>query len=88
MSAEETLYSNVERPKLVPDKTTLRKHLIEVGRRIQIDAENGFVPDPHICMGITITAKISSLDSVTTIKYEIEEYADPRVNGREERDDA
>lgn len=86
MSAEETLYSNVERPKLVPDKTTLRKHLIEVGRRIQIDAENGFVPDPHICMGITITAKISSLDSVTTIKYEIEECADHRMSKVEDEE--
>ena len=86
MSAEETLYSNVERPKLVPDKTTLRKHLIEVGRKIQIDAENGFVPDPQFCMGITITAKISPLDSVTTIKYEIEEYAEPRMSKVEDEE--
>lgn len=86
MSAEETLYSNVERPKLVPDKTTLRKHLIEVGRRIQIDAENGFVPDPRNCFGITITATISPLDSVTTIKYEIEEYADPRMSKVEDEE--
>lgn len=80
--------SEVVRPKYIPDKTTLRKHLIEVGRRIQIDAENGLVPDPRYCQGIKITAEISPLDSVTTIKYEIEECADPRVTGREELSDA
>lgn len=85
---KEGMTSEVARHKLIPDKTALRKHLIEVGRRIQIDAENGFVHDPRYCKGIKITAEIIPLDSVTTIKYEIEEYADPRVTGREELSDA
>lgn len=75
--------SEVARPRYIPDKTTLKKHLIEVGRRIQIDAENELVPDPRGCTSITITASISPNNSVTTIKYEVEEYADPRVNGEE-----
>lgn len=84
---DEGVTSEVARSKCIPDKTTLKKHLIEVGRRIQIDAENGFVPDPQYCLGIKITAEINPLDSVTAIRYEIEEYADPRVTGREEGKD-
>lgn len=73
--------STVERV-MAMTQEELRKHLIAIGERIIGDAEKMNFPAGNT-LSITITASINPGESVTTVQYNIDRYADPRVLDRE-----
>lgn len=56
----------------------LAAHLKEVGQRIIYDAESISV-SPENIRGIKITAEICPCEEATSVYYEIQKYADPRI---------
>lgn len=63
-----------------PDRMTqeqLREHIKAIGEAIVKDAER-IIPTVDRTFHIRITAEIKP-ESVTTIEYKIERYADPRI---------
>lgn len=61
----------------------LAEHIKEVGRRIIDDAE-AISSGSEIIFGIKIIASINPGEEVTSVCYETQKYADPRINRKKE----
>ena len=67
------------------NREDLIEHIKKIGQAIIDDAER-IAPETKVTKEIEISAKIRPNDLVTTIHYDIERIADPRLNRSAEHD--
>lgn len=74
------VYNEIDRKRYFLTAKELADHVREIGEAIAADSEQIRL-EPNNVQSIAITALIKPDTELTTIKYEIERRADPRVKG-------